>query len=138
MIKTHILLACVKTKAPLRCSAEELYTSSLFKKSLAYAKYLEPDTVHILSAKYGLVGLRKIIDPYEKTLKSMKKKERLEWASDVREHLACVSDFETDTFVFLAGIPYRENLTPYLKHVEVPLEGLSFGMQLQKLTTLVG
>ena len=110
-----------------------MYTSSLFRKMMAYAQSLSPKSIFILSAKYGLLGTNTVIEPYERTLKSMRKAERHQWAQDVVSALQARCDLEADIFVFLAGIPYRENLVPHLKHYEVPMEGLAFGKQLQWL-----
>lgn len=63
----------------------------------------------------------------------MKSAERHRWAQDVISELRKHSDLDADNFVFLAGMPYRENLVPHLKHYEVPMEGLAFGKQLQWL-----
>ena len=63
----------------------------------------------------------------------MKSAERHQWAQDVISELRKHSDLDADNFVFLAGMPYRENLVPHLKHYEVPMEGLAFGKQLQWL-----
>jgi len=110
-----------------------MYTSPLFQKMMAYAQSLNPRSIFILSAKYGLLSTDAIIDPYEQTLRSVTKVERHRWAQDVLSELRKHCDLDADSFVFLAGMPYRESLIPYLRHYEVPMEGLSFGLQLQWL-----
>ena len=128
-----LLLSCVKRKRDHSCIAAEMYTSDLFKKMMAYAQSRNPKNIFILSAKYGLLSADTIIDPYERTLKTMNQVERQRWAQDVVSELRKHCDLDADNFVFLAGKPYRENLVPYMKHYEVPMEGLSFGPQLQWL-----
>jgi hypothetical protein len=128
-----VLLSCVKSKRDRPCKAGEMYTSPLFQKMMAYAQSLKPKSIFILSAKYGLLSTDTVIDPYEKTLKNMKTAERREWAQGVISELRKRCDLDSDNFVFLAGMPYRENLVPHLKHYEVPMEGLVFGKQLQWL-----
>lgn len=128
-----ILLSCVKSKRDHPCKAGDMYTSALFKKMMAYAQSLKPKSIFILSAKYGLLSTDTIIDPYEQTLKNMKIGERQRWARDVVSELRKHCDLDANNFVFLAGMPYRENLISYLKHYVVPMEGLSFGKQLQWL-----
>lgn len=128
-----VLVSCVKTKRNQQCKAKEMYTSPLFKKMMAYAQSLSPKSIFILSAKYGLLSPDKIIDPYEKTLKKMKSFERRQWAQVVIEDLRRHCDIDEAKFVVLAGVDYRENLVPHLKHCEVPMEGLSFGPQLRWL-----
>ena len=48
---------------------------------MAYAQSLNPQTIFILSAKYGLLSTDTIIDPYEQTLKNMKSAERHQWSA---------------------------------------------------------
>ena len=45
-----------------------MYQGQLFKKSYLYAIKLNPDKIFILSAKYGLLELNDIIEPYNITL----------------------------------------------------------------------
>jgi hypothetical protein len=128
-----VLLSCVKSKRSHRCRAWEMYTSPLFRKMMDYAQSLKPKNIFILSAKYGLLRLDEMIEPYEQTLKNMKSAYKRLWAQGVLAELRKHCDFDADNFVFLAGAPYRENLAPHLKHYEVPMEGLAFGKQLQWL-----
>lgn len=75
-----IFIYCVKLKKNKKCKAEELYISDLFKKSLAYAKKQKPNKIFILSAKYGVLELKDIIEPYEVTLNKLNKQEKKKWA----------------------------------------------------------
>ena len=133
LMSTIVLVSCVKTKRNHPCKAGEMYTSALFQKMMAYAQRLNAKSIFILSAKYGLLSTETIIDPYEQTLKNMKSAERHQWARGVVSELRRHCDLDADNFVFLAGMPYRENLVSHLKHHEVPMEGLPFGKQLQWL-----
>ena len=128
-----VLVSCVKTKQDRRCRAGDMYTSALFQKMMAYAQSLKPKRIFILSAKYGLLSPDDMIEPYEQTLKTMKTAERRAWAQGVMSALRQTGDLDADTFVFLAGDAYRQNLVPHIKHYTVPMEGLAFGKQLQWL-----
>lgn len=128
-----VLISCVSKKLSHKTRAKDLYISPLFKLNLAYAKYLNPDKIFILSAKYGLVNLEEEIEPYNITLNAMRSKEIKKWASNVVEELSKVADLKNDEFVFLAGDKYRKFLIPQIKNYKVPLEGLSIGRQLQFL-----
>lgn len=128
-----VCLSCVKSKRIHSCSAEDMYISPLFQKMLSYAKSLNPEKIFILSAKYGLLALHDIIEPYEKTLKNMAISERKAWAQDVLESLRKETDLKSDKFIFLAGMPYRENLVEHIKKYDVPMEGMPFGRQLKWL-----
>lgn len=135
---TVVLLSCVKSKQPTKSRAEDLYTSTLFRKSLAYARSLKPDCVFILSAKHGVLRLDDEIEPYEQTLNTMGVSSRKAWAEEVLGSLRSMVDLSNDRFVILAGNRYREFLLPHLQHSELPMEGLAFGKQLQWLKERVG
>ena len=135
---TVVLLSCVKSKRPAKSRAENLYTSTLFRKSLAYARSLNPDYIFILSAKHGVLRMDDEIEPYEQTLNKMGVSSRKAWAEEVLGSLRSTVDLADDQFIILAGNRYREFLLPHLKHVELPMEGLAFGKQLRWLKERVG
>jgi hypothetical protein len=128
--KTIVLLSCVATKLPKPAPARELYNSPLFKRSLSYALTLDPDDIVILSAKYYVIPLDKIIAPYDKTLLNMPKDEANEWGVKVLSILADKYNLEEDKFIILAGEKYRKYITPQMNHWEAPLKGLRIGQQL--------
>jgi hypothetical protein len=84
---TIALISCVskkiKTKPGEKIPAGKLYTSDLFRKSLAYAKKLQADKkidkIFILSAKHYVLPLEKDIETYNETLKNKPRGERREW-----------------------------------------------------------
>jgi len=133
LMSTIVLVSCVKSKRRHASTARDMYTSPLFRKMVAYADTLKPREIFILSAKYGLLSTDTVIDPYEKTLKNMSNADRQEWAKDVLARLREHCDLDQDEFVLLAGLPYRKGLVPHLRHCSIPMEGLSFGRQLQWL-----
>jgi len=134
MMNRIILISCVSQKQAYKCKARDLYISALFKKNLHYALKLVPDQIFILSAKYGLVGLEDEIEPYELTLNTMSAPQIKSWANGVLRQLNEKADLQHDQFIFLAGEKYRKYLMPQLANVEVPLEGLRIGEQLQRLS----
>ncbi len=132
----HIgLISCVSKKRPRAAEAKDLYDSALFAKS---RKFIEQrcDSWLILSAKYGLVNPTDVIEPYEETLNTKSRRERNDWTDRVwaalRHRLR-----PNDCVTILAGERYRENLvrliTEYGCLVDVPMQGLSIGRQLQWL-----
>ena len=132
-MKRVVLLSCVSQKLDHPAPASRLYISPLFRLSLTYACQLQPDAIHILSAKYGLVDLDQVIEPYDVTLNAMPAAQRRAWAQRVLAQLAERYNLEQDHFIFLAGQRYREYLIPHLAHVEIPMQGLTIGRQLQFL-----
>lgn len=133
-MKNIVLISCVSKKLDRKAKAEKIYTSSLFKKNLTYAKSLNPSRIFILSAKYGLLKLTDEIEPYDKTLNKMNVSERKEWSKVVVNQLKSVADLKNDQFTFLAGDKYRKYLLPELEHIKIPMQGLKIGKQLQWLT----
>lgn len=133
--KRVALVSCVKQKRNHAAPAQDLYTSSLFQGLRKYAE-THADAWFILSAEYGLLRPEQVIEPYERTLKAMPKCERRDWANRVQQQLLELLVPETE-IILLAGMRYREELEPFLKHlgykVSVPLEGLTIGRQLQRL-----
>jgi hypothetical protein len=132
-MKHIVLIACCKSKLAHSAPAESLYTSTLFKFSLAYARTLHPDAIYILSAKHGLVPLDQQLEPYEQTLKKMNRPERLAWGQKVLSQLAQVCHPSEDRFTILAGRAYYDTLTTGLPNHELPLLGLGQGKRLQFL-----
>ena len=129
------LISCVKTKRPTPAPAGELYTSQLFRALREYA-LARSDVWYVLSAEHGLVAPDQVIEPYERTLNTMAKADRLAWAERVKQQLlACLTPGAEVTL--LAGARYREHVEPFLRvqghPVVVPLQGLAIGKQLQKL-----
>lgn len=130
------LVSCVSRKGAQAAKARDLYVSPLFTKA---RKYVEErcDTWYILSAKFGLVGPTQVIDPYEETLNTKPRAEREQWAlrvwADLSTHLHA-----GDRVIILAGKRYREYLIPRMVELgcmlEVPMEGMGIGKQLQWLS----
>jgi hypothetical protein len=132
-----VLISCVSKKLSRDARARELYVSPLFTFGLAYAESLKPDAIYVLSAKYGLVALDQILRPYNETLNTQKDVAIREWATRVLAQLASKADVRNDEFIFLAGERYRRHLIPSLRHVQIPLQGLGLGKQLQFLKRAV-
>jgi hypothetical protein len=132
-MKKIVLISCVSQKLSHKSKAKDMYISSLFKYNLKYAKSLNPDTIYILSAKYGLLDLNKEIEPYNLTLNTMKSGEIKDWAIKVLNQLNKVTDLQNDEFIFLAGENYRKYLIPHISQYKIPLEGLRIGEQLKYL-----
>jgi cytoplasmic iron level regulating protein YaaA (DUF328/UPF0246 family) len=128
-----VLLSCVSKKLARKARAQDLYTSTLFKFNLAYAKTLKPRDIFILSAKYGLIALNDEIEPYDQTLNAMPEREKKAWADRVAQQLRTHINMRDDEVVFLAGENYRKYLLAHLSHVTVPMRGLGIGKQLQFL-----
>jgi hypothetical protein len=132
------LVACAKTKLDRPAPARELYTSPLFKMSLAYAEQ-RCASVFILSAKYGLVTLDQQLEPYDDTVKRMKQRERQLWASRVLAALRPLLGVDTPVLALASGDYLNPLIEAHLAHGEgelylrQPLQGMQIGHRLSFL-----
>ena len=132
---TIFLVSCASKKLPKPAKAKDIFMpSDLFKKSRAYVESTGKPWF-ILSAKYGLLNIKKCICPYNKTLNDMLKEKRCKWAQKVlKNFIPHLEKKRIKSVVILAGSRYREFLEPELRdrgfHVYVPMGGLRIGEQL--------
>ena len=131
--RTIILISCSSRKTKQPAPAAALYRGTVFKASLAWATHRAPKAIYILSAKHHLVEPGQLLEPYDLTLNDMPISELRRWSNTVLQQLRSAADIERDRFVILAGEKYRRYLLPHLKHVELPLEGMRIGEQVQFL-----
>jgi len=138
-MRTVFLVSCVSKKKPAQLPAKDLYDSPWFKKARAYVESTG-SLWFILSAEYGLLEPDRIVAPYEKTLNQMSIRDRRHWSQDVLADLRRILTLD-DRVVFLAGMKYREfldrNVAALCREVEVPMQGLRIGEQLQWLDAQV-
>lgn len=118
--------------------AAALYRSPLFRKSLLAA--LDTcDKVFILSAKHGVILCNEFIEPYDVTLKTMRRSERETWGSMVQPRLAEVLN-SRDTALMFCGEEYLAPIRDFLEclnvTIEVPLGSLSLGARLRQLALI--
>ncbi len=128
-----VLIACCKEKLDHKAKASDMYISALFKKCLAYAHLLKPDAIYILSARYHLLDLNEMIEPYNLSLNSMQVDKIRQWAEIVLDQLREHADLQQDHFIFLAGEKYRRFLIPDICDYEIAMQGKSIGQQLHCL-----
>lgn len=76
------VVSCSARKLDHMAPARELYSSDLFRKSLAFAE-ASSDLVVIASAKLGLVMPDDLIEPYDLRLAALSEAERAVWAERV-------------------------------------------------------
>jgi hypothetical protein len=63
-----VIIPCGAAKRDYPCEAHEMYVGTYFRACLRWAlSVTRPDRVLILSAKYGLLPLQQVIDPYDVT-----------------------------------------------------------------------
>ncbi len=138
-MKKIALISCVSMKLDKKAKVKDIYISPLFKKNLEFARNqkINDDSIFILSALHGLLAIDDEIDPYNLTLNDMSTRDKNRWARKVFQQIKDhpdIPDIKEVNFIILAGMNYRGILEPVLPHVEIPLEGLPIGKQLQWLT----
>ncbi len=128
-----ILIGCVKTKKEGRLKAVDKYNSPLFKKELEYAKKIcnNVNDIYILSAKYGLIELDKIIDDYNLTLNNFSEKEKKKWAVSVIIQSRKYNFKKDEEIIFLCGNNYSKYLKMYFTNYKDPTQNLSLGNTLK-------
>lgn len=136
-MKTIVLLSCVSRKKVGRRPACDLYTGPLFQNSWEYAKLLNPDFIHIMSAKYGLINYNELIETYDVTLNDMSKEDINIWSNKVLEDLKLKYDISDTKFIILAGKNYYDGFIDNLKQVELPLGSLPIGKRVQWLQNTI-
>ena len=137
--KTLYLVSCVSGKLESPAPACELYTSQWFGLTRRFVENTGAPWF-ILSAEHGLVDPDHVIAPYERTLNTMGIDARRDWARRVKVQMDAVLP-AVDRCVVLAGERYREFLIDYLRTryvVDVPMQGLAIGQQLQWLSRRPG
>ena len=134
-----VLLSCTKSKLEKPAPAKDMYSPSpMFQKTKVYGEALKPDKMFILSAKYGLLPMDKQIEPYDLTLKNMKKDEKDQWGETVKGQMSEMGvNSQSDKFVFLTGADYMKPLESFIpaENIEKPMEGKRMGERLSWLNS---
>jgi hypothetical protein len=140
MKKGITFVSCVKTKSTTRELAENLYISPWFRMASEWARR-NSDRWFILSAEYGLLDPRTLVDPYERSLNKMHVGDRFYWSERVVEQIDDLKLTGARAWV-LAGKNYRRFLMDPLEarfdRVSIPMEGLQMGQQLSWLKNTLG
>ena len=109
-MKTIYLISCCKEKLPTAAKAKDLYQSEGFKHRLSYALFQKADEILILSAKYHIVELDQVLEPYDVCLSNETVGEQKKWAEICIAALKSKYDLTKDKFVILASEDYYKNL----------------------------
>jgi hypothetical protein len=88
-MRRTVIIPCGGAKLPHAAAAAELYTGSMFQDALRTARTIVEDSdIFILSARYGLVTLDEILEPYDQKMTEKN----------------CISDFEVECQALWYGI----------------------------------
>jgi hypothetical protein len=125
------LVACAAQKLDHPAPARDLYISPLFRKAAAYCEK-EYDEWYILSARLGLLDPETVVAPYNVTLNTMPRDERLRWGELLQRQLSERGLIDADLYLH-AGARYRESFAG-MPNAHAPLAGLGIGQQLRWYT----
>ncbi|GGL42475.1 DUF6884 domain-containing protein [Sporolactobacillus putidus] len=128
------LLATARKKSHGPAPVTDFYKSSLFIKSLHYARQAY-DRFYFYNARDGLLFPDKIMEPYDVSIRTFPQPEKVEWGKRVIHMLNDYEDLDSVSLFLHGGRIYRNYLEPELNRLgiafTVPLEGMSIGKQLQ-------
>jgi len=121
------LVGCSASKLKHAAEARELYTSQLFRASYAFAEKT-CDEVLIVSAFYGVVAPQLMLNPCDRSLRTLRKTERENWGVHVVGQLLPTFKIPPQ-LVLLAGKLYADALMygahwHDLPRPEQPLRGI--------------
>lgn len=129
------LVGCSGPKLKHAAPARQLYTSQLFRATLAFAE-ARHNVVYIISAKHELVALDQVIAPYDKTMADIAKEWRVIWGVRVWDSVQH-RHIHADRQVFIyAGKDYARPIQRAGLHratFHEPLAKMQIGQRLQWL-----
>lgn len=135
-----VFVSCVSKKSSNVREARLIYESSWFLKTRTLVEAMNWRWF-ILSAEHGLLEPSTEIQPYDRTLNTMSRPERIRWANQVIDQFETIQPSPTKITVF-AGSRYREFIIPRLEErgveISIPMEGLRIGEQLRWLSQKTG
>lgn len=135
-----LILSCGGAKRAQAAPARDLYTGSLFRAGLRYTDAQvakgKADAIRILSAKYGLLELGQVIEPYDLWLGAIARRKTTakDWDVLVLQVRARLQELAPTTVTILGGELYVELVrmcAPRSATVQDPLKGFTQGMRLQ-------
>jgi hypothetical protein len=142
--KPIVLIGCSQEKRDTKGAkvpAATLYTSQLFRKSLAYARAITTeDRIRILSAEHGALRTTDEIGTYDASIVRLGRPEREAWGERTRAALRSSFGQAPADVIVLAGEKYVQALGGVLGlkdrpwFVETPLDGMMVGQRLRWLT----
>lgn len=135
--KCYCIVSCGKAKVKgsvQKVRAKDLYTSTLFLKSRAFAESIG-NNWDILSAKYGLLPPWRLVESYEETVKSKSREEVEQWKLDTVDQVGRMVELrKVETLVLLGGEDYVRHLNDAFPDISFqPLKGLEIGERLRWL-----
>lgn len=134
-----VVVGCGSLKLDRSAPASELYASTLFRLSLAYARQLAPDRdIRIASALHHLVQLDDVLAPYDARMTGGASQA---WGAACARQFAAMVGRESWSLTLLLGQRYAAPLRHELRWarnrpvvIDEPLFGLQIGERLRFLS----
>lgn len=117
-----VFVGCGVTKMKNPCKVKKMYAGNYFQTCLAYAQtFTSQDNIYVLSAKYGVLPLEKVIEPYNKTLKDMTPQEKQDWKNMVIKQMENIGINQDTPVTFICGKNYHSLFSDYFNNITLPL-----------------
>ena len=132
---TFVLISCSKSKLATKAPAGQLYTGQLFRKAVAWAAR-HGYRWFIISALHGLLTPDHELQPYNFTIKQLRKREREGWAERAIGELTRYASPSSHGYLIMPELYRRHIQTSLLARgitYENPLEGMGIGQQMKWL-----
>lgn len=132
------LVACCKTKLDRPAPVRDLYTSPLFRLSLAYAE-TRCEAVYVASAQHDLLELDRVLAPYNRTMASLTPMQRRLFGGAVARALVERHGSSFDLLVLTGDAYERPIVSAFVRmgvsvRVVGPLAGMQIGERLSFLS----
>ena len=129
------LIGCGNKKREIRIKASDMYIGTYFRYCLKYARTLCPDeNIRIISAKYGLLPLDRLIDPYDMKLGAIGSISAAGLYQQAREQKL----ISADPVIIICGSKYQKIASTIWQQNYWVLENSgSMGFQIKKLKNLM-
>lgn len=125
MTEPLIVIPCGKSKASVASRAAELYRGNYFRGCLAYARaHAVDDRIVILSGKYGLLPLDRVVSPYEQRIDKPGAITTAEVMAQARE----MGLIDVRPVTALTGRAYSRVVNRIWPHARYPMDGVPDGM----------
>lgn len=121
-----VIVTCAAAKANHPAPAADIYTGSLYRMCMAYAKTIaHPDNIRIISARHGLLRLGDTVHPYDQRITAAGAITARQLRYQASEQ-GIIADRDVTA---LAPAAYVRLLRKVWPHLHAPLTGLRIGEQ---------
>lgn len=129
-ILNSCIITCGSKKLTFPTAAQNMYIGSFFKAQLQWAKkHFHEDKIFILSAKYGLLKLNDVIEPYNIKMGDKGSVDLIKISQQIKKYKINTKIYSS------AGKEYRKLLDKVFINIEYPfmhLKGMGYMIKAMK------